>query len=129
VSTPLVSFTVPIHTPSLSNLREHWSARAKRARLHRLATMAAWASATLRGTTPRAAAKKLEAHVQAGEPLVITLTRVSPRQIDASNMGAALKSVVDQVADELGINDGDPKHEWRFRQAKGEPGVLVEISA
>jgi hypothetical protein len=125
---PLVSFTVPIHTPSLSNLREHWSARAKRARLHRLATMAAWANATMRERENRTAAKKLEARVRAGEPLTITLTRISPRKIDSSNLGAALKSVVDQVADELGINDGDERHTWSFRQRKGEPGVLVEIA-
>jgi soluble lytic murein transglycosylase-like protein len=125
---PLVSFTVPIHTPSLSNLREHWSARAKRARLHRLATMAAWANATMREREDRAAAKKLAARIRAGEPLTITLTRISPRKIDSSNCGAALKSVVDQVAEELGINDGDERHTWSFRQRKGEPGVLVEIA-
>jgi hypothetical protein len=44
VSAPLISFTIPIFLPSLTNARDgHWRVRLKRSRLHRLATMATWA--------------------------------------------------------------------------------------
>jgi hypothetical protein len=118
----LISFTVPIYTPSLTNLREHYMTRSKRAKLHRLATKAAWAKG-VPDDRERFAATALAA----GHGLSITLTRISPRRIDMPNCGAALKHVVDQVADELGIDDGDPKHTWIFRQESGEPGVRVEV--
>ena len=105
----MITITLPIHTVSEANRRDHWRVRAKRARLHRM-TAYAW--------TPRF-----------GLPCVVTMIRVGVRSLDSDNLQGALKATRDGVADRLGVPDNDPRIEWRYGQAKGTPAVLVTLEA
>jgi len=99
---------LPITTVSESNRRDHWRVKAKRAKAQR--QMAAM-------LVPRCCL-----------PCVVTLTRISPRMLDDDNLRGALKHVRDGVADRLGIDDRDPRVEWRYAQRKGkQKAVEVEL--
>lgn len=98
-------FTVPIRLESLANKREHWSARARRAKAHRRATWLAIAGAP----------KPL--------PCVVTITRVGPRPLDTDNLAISAKHCRDQIAAHLGVDDNDPRVEWIYKQSKGGPRV------
>lgn len=105
----MIAFLIPIKAPSTPNLREHWSARAK-----------------------RAAAQKRAARVCCpkwtdGPALVVSLTRVSPRELDDDNLAGAMKSIRDAIATWLRIDDGSPLVEWKYKQDKGEPCVRVVV--
>ncbi len=106
-----ISFTVPIQTESMSNARLHWAIKAKKVKSQR--------SATAYRTPP--ALKTL------GPLLVVTLTRVSPRQMDDDNLRGALKGVRDQVASALGVDDRSKLVRWDYEQEKGEPAVDVTV--
>ena len=64
-------------------------------------------------------------------PCTVTLTRVAPSHgLDPHDgLGAALKGVIDGVADGLGLkNDRDPRVTWVLGQRRGAPGVYeVEV--
>ena len=108
-STSFLRVTLPIHTVSEANRRDHWRVRAKRARLHRK---------TAAALVPRFAL-----------PCIVTLTRVGVRVLDSDNLQGALKHARDGVADRLGVPVNDPRIEWRYGQAKGAPAVLVTLEA
>lgn len=110
-----MTFTIPIRTVSVANLREHWRARAKRVEQERCAVAL---------VMPR---KNWLSFL----PAVVTLTRIAPRPVDSDNLTICCKSLRDQIADELGLpNDRDPRVEWRYAQERGKPkeyAVRVEI--
>lgn len=57
---------------------------------------------------------------------VVCLTRLSPGTLDDDNLRPALKSVRDQVAAELGIDDKLPV--WRYAQEKApRHAVRIEL--
>lgn len=64
------------------------------------------------------------------EALDIVLTRVAPRPLDQHDgLGAALKPIIDGVADYLGVKDNDPRVTWKLEQRKGRVReYCVEIS-
>jgi len=93
---------LPIKTVSVSNVREHWAKRAKRAKEHRQAAFLLTAKM-----------KRI--------PKCIALVRIAPRKLDDDNLRHALKAVRDGVADRLQINDNDPRVTWRYEQVKGKP--------
>jgi hypothetical protein len=101
---------LPIKTVSTLNVREHWAVRAKRNKTHRNETH--WACKGLKRVDP---------------PMTITLTRLGKRKLDGDNLQGALKSVRDGVADWLGIDDGDDRLTWVYRQETGAYGVRIEI--
>jgi hypothetical protein len=107
----VISFSIPIKTQSVANVREHWTAKAKRTK------------------SQRDAAMKLCPKWTHGPLLVVTLTRTAPRELDSDNLASALKATRDGIAARLRIDDGSPLVDWRYQQRKGEPGVLVEIRA
>lgn len=49
--------------------------------------------------------------------------------LDDDNLRSALKAVRDGIAEKLGIDDRDPRVEWRYGQRKGMVGVDVELEA
>lgn len=63
-------------------------------------------------------------------PVVITVTRVAPRPLDQHDgLGAALKPIVDGVADYLGVKDNDKRIAWKLEQRRGRVReYCVEIS-
>jgi hypothetical protein len=108
-------FTVPVRATSSLNARLHWRARARLVKGERMAVaLAVLASPSLRlwRLTP---------------PLVVTLTRIGPRKLDSDNVQGALKAIRDEVAAQLGLDDGDERIEWRYGQERGPYAVRVTI--
>ena len=107
-----ITFRIPIETVSLTNVREHWAKKARRAKAQR--------SAAFVMTAPI---------VRMGLPLTVMLTRISPRALDDDNLRGALKSIRDGIADRLGLDDRDERVTWRYAQAKGkERAVEVRVT-
>ena len=96
----MTEYYLPIRTYSLTNIRLHWAAKAKRAKAQRNAAI------LVRGHAV---------------PCTVILTRVAPRLLDDDNLRGALKSVRDGVADRLGVDDRDPRVAWEYKQEKGKP--------
>src|SRR5688572_19863737 len=78
---------LPLRIESVANKREHWSKRARRTKLHRLAALAVPVSPL---------------------PCVVTLVRVAPRALDSDNLQSGFKALRDGIADRLGVKDHDP---------------------
>ncbi len=56
-------------------------------------------------------------------PVVVTITRVAPAELDDDNLASAAKAVRDGVADALGCDDGAKTWvAWRYEQRKA-PGL------
>ena len=108
-----IKYEIPMKLPSCANLREHWSARARRARNHR--ESGRWHTAVAIMGNPLPARMR------------ITLTRIAPRRLDSDNVASAFKGLRDGIADALGIDDGSPRLEWQYQQGKGAEMVRVEI--
>lgn len=65
-------------------------------------------------------------------PLVVTITRVAPRELDDDNLTGAAKYVRDGVADWLGVDDRTSRSgvTWRYDQRKGRTyGVDIHLRA
>lgn len=104
----MVSWSIPIRTVSALNRREHWAKRAKRVKVERLAGYI---------STP---------HVPV--PCIVTMTRQGPRSLDDDNLRGALKGIRDGIAQRIGLDDADPKIEWRYGQVKARDyAVLIEV--
>ncbi len=95
---------------SAANLREHWSVKAKRVAQER-------ADAFL--LTP--ALKNFSG--------TITFTRYNWQRSDDDNNISACKPYRDGIAQRLGIDDGDPRITWLYRQERGKPAVVVEFES
>ena len=109
----MITISLPLHTVSLTNSREHWRKRATRASKHR------FAARTLCGGVCRST----------GLPAIVTLTRIAPSAgLDDDNLPPALKSVRDGIADAFGVDDRDPRIKWQYAQERGKRyGVDVTI--
>lgn len=90
---------LPLRIESVANKREHWSARARRTKMHRLAALA------------------VPPHPL---PCVVTLIRVAPRALDTDNLASGFKALRDGIADRLGVADNDPRVTWRYEQTRGK---------
>lgn len=105
-----------LRTKSALNLREHWAAKARRVKAERTVTAYEWRS-------------ELQRRLRAGEhalahlPLVVLLTRIAEHAMDDDNLRGALKGVRDQVAAELGVDDGDPRVRYEYAQEQAKRGV------
>lgn len=101
-----VHFVVPIRTKPMNNTREHWASRAKRVKMERGATRAAWLG--VGSTSPTL-------------PCAVTLIRVAPRKLDGDNLQSALKAVRDEMAEIIGVDDGDESMvTWLYEQRQPE---------
>ena len=104
-------FEVPVRLVSLLNAREHHMAKARRAKEQRnLARLCARAGKHFHD---------IAAALYSGSPLVVTITRIAPRELDDDNLAGSAKHVRDGIADALGIDDRDSRVRWRYEQAKG----------
>ena len=115
----MISVVLPLKTVSEANKHTHWRDRQKRAKgQHQFTCL-------LMGPPIRAAG------IVPGEfkdHLVITLTRLSPQQLDSDNLAGSTKFVQDGVAEALGVDDRDPRLTWVYKQEKcKEYGVRVDI--
>lgn len=103
-----------IKTVSEANQREHWGARSVRKKLQQKDFKYLW-SLYRPKVTP---------------PATITFTRYSCKLMDNDNLAGAFKHVRDQLAKEIGIDDGSDQIVWQYRQertAKRENYFTVEI--
>lgn len=96
------AIVVPLRTVPGLNVREHWQARSSRVKKERKAV--AWC---LVGTP------------KPPIPCSVRLTRVSPGTVgmDDDNLPGSLKSVRDQIAEWLGIDDRD-RNQVRYHYAQ-----------
>lgn len=115
----MISFTLPLRTRNPLNSRQGWRPVWARGKAHRKA-------AALKTKT------EIKRQLPSGilcPPLVVTLVRIGPREMDDEGCIASLKGVRDGIADALKIDDGDKKKiRWRYDQAKGPYGVGVNIN-
>lgn len=101
------TYRLPVKLASLANLREHWSKRAERARIQKMATLV------------------VEPHPL---PCIVTITRMGPKPLDTDNLAISAKHLRDGIAARLGVDDADPRVEWRYRQDKSpEHEAVVTI--
>jgi len=117
--TALLSVAIPMQLPSAGNLHEHWRKRHARVKAQRAAVQ--FCIRRLAGLLEAAS------RLTQGQSLVVVLTRVSPRKLDSDNLAFAFKACRDQVAEELGIDDGSDSVGWLYRQESGTVGIRIEI--
>lgn len=105
---------------SEANRREHWAVAHRRAKAQKEAVELAWALSPMkRPEFPR--------HQTVATPLTVTLEHVGPR-MDDDNLARAFKAVRDELARLIGIDDGDARLSWVYRQRTGAPaGVVVTL--
>lgn len=109
-------FEVPMTLPSVANLREHWSARARRTKAQRSMTYLCCRNTIARG-------EELP-----NPPCVVRLIRQSPRALDTDNLSSAFKAVRDEVAKMLGVDDRHSEIvSYEYLQRRGKPMVIVQI--
>lgn len=107
--------TIPLTLPSVANLREHWAAKAKRAKAQRAAIALLCGRQLGQLSDPRA-------------HYVITLTRVAPRSVDSDNCTISIKHCRDEIALRLGFkNDSDSRLSWLYAQSKGEAALEISV--
>lgn len=111
--------TLPVRIESIANKREHWAARSARAKSQRVQ---AWAELRyVADSAPRLLG-----------PVLVTLTRIAPRDLDSDNLAIGFKSVRDGIADWLGVNDNDKRITWVYAQERGKPkeyAARIEVQA
>lgn len=100
-----------LRTKGGMNSREHHQVRARRVRMERQ-MVAAYVNGQPKPQTP----------------LLVTLTRIAPSSgLDDDNLASALKSVRDQVAAWLGVDDKlRDVVRYQYRQQKGPWAVGIE---
>lgn len=61
--------------------------------------------------------------------MIVTLTCYVPRYFDSDNATISTKAIRDEIADWLGVDDGDRRVLWEVDQTltRGRPGVCVAI--
>lgn len=107
----LVRFHIPIRLPSLANMSHlHWRKLTNIKNKQKLATKVCIAGKDI----PPA-------------PIIVIITRIGPRKLDDDNLASACKYVRDQIASQVGVDDGSDQYTWMYNQKIGEYGVDVEI--
>lgn len=119
-----IRFTLPIKTTNPNNGSAGFSRHAAFAKARRRKDQRATAGLATRAHCPLPPF-----------PLTVTITRLAPSGgLDPHDgLGAALKGVIDGIADGLGLtNDRDPRVTWvlgQRRSAKGVYAVEVTVTA
>jgi hypothetical protein len=114
VGSPTIRFTIPIRTGGGLNARMHWAQRSRIVQLERKATALSfpwWAKSTR-------------------PPVDVLLVRVGPgtRPMDDDNLRGSLKGVRDEIAKQLGVDDGQRSLiRFDYGQERGVWSVRVEI--
>jgi hypothetical protein len=94
--------TFPIKTVSEANRRDHWTVKNNRKNAQQKEFMVTWRNAK--------AKVKL--------PATIIFTRYSCQILDDDNLQSALKGCRDQLAKEIGVDDGSDLLNFVYRQEK-----------
>lgn len=100
MSATIFQCVISMKLPSLANQRMNWQKRHRITKGQRELVFAAMVGRDI-----------------PDPPVVVTLTRCGPRTLDDDNLRGAFKAIRDQIAEELGIDDGDASAaEWRYEQ-------------
>lgn len=103
-----------IKTVSEANQREHWAVKARRKRSQQRDFSILW--------------KTQKQVIEL--PATFTFTRYACKLMDSDNLAGAFKHVRDQLAKEIGIDDGSDQIRFEYKQeriAKREHYFTVEI--
>jgi hypothetical protein len=107
----ILSFDMPgLKTRSLTNQHTHWRVKDDQARTQRNAVKFAWL------------AWCGDRRLQLGETAEVDMVRIAPGELDDDNLPAALKSVRDEIAKQLGVDDRDKRVRWQCHQERGRRG-------
>ena len=107
----MVKFTIPIRLPSLANLPVHY-----------------WGMARIKKGQRKKTKSAMKELVLPLPPVIVTIIRLGPRRLDDDNLASSCKYVRDQIAAEIGVDDGSPLYTWRYEQRTGKYSVEVEIT-
>jgi hypothetical protein len=115
-----IDFMVPgLKTVSELNSREHWGARNRRKQDQQQLVAVAMSNALARRTVEL--------------PCVVRLTRIGPKKLDeGDNLSSAFKGIRDQIARQLGVDDGGDQVQFQYAQmpiGSRDYAVKVEISS
>jgi hypothetical protein len=106
----VIDFTLQLITKSEANARDHWRVKARRVQEQRAVLKMAVAARLDSTPSPR---------------WRVTITRAKRgRPMDDDNLRSACKGPRDGIADALGIDDGDPRVTWEYKQVVGKGGSL-----
>ncbi len=109
-----IDIRVPIKTSSTNDkLRGTWHTKTAASRRERGAVLLMLRSAGVRRLSPT-------------ERAAVLLERISRGKLDDDNLRGALKAVRDEVAAQLGVDDGDARVLYEYAQSKGH-SPLVRI--
>ncbi len=110
-------FILPIKLECATNKREHWSKVTDRKKMQRQLAMFSTYDICAR------------IHLDKNSSLIVAITRIGIRKMDSDNLATSAKYVRDGIADALGIDDGDSRIEWVYKQEIGRAyGCKVEIA-
>jgi hypothetical protein len=115
IENPQLAFTIPVRVVSEANQSEHWRTKCKRKKQQQGAVWEEWLDVR---------------HVPICLPCTVRLTRIGPKRMDSDNLAGSFKHVQDQVARELGIDDGSRHIKWEYAQVavgKRHYAVRVEV--
>jgi hypothetical protein len=102
-----IEFTIPgLRVVSAANLREHWTAKAKRIKRERQLFSL--------GVVASGMGNKLREMAKLNRRLDVTLTRRSPRLLDLDNAISGMKGFQDALAALLGVDDGSDRLCWHY---------------
>jgi hypothetical protein len=115
-----LDFMVPgLKTVSELNSREHWGAKNRRKQDQQQLVAAAMSNALAR--------RRIEL------PCIVKLTRIGPKKLDeGDNLSSAFKGIRDQIARQLGTDDGGDQVEFEYAQmpiGSRDYAIKVEISS
>lgn len=117
MSEPLteLEFYVPVKTVSEMNRRDHWRVRNARKKGQQEAAYFAFKGAA-RGR-------------QVKVPCVVRFLRIGPQKLDDDNLVGACKGLRDEVARQLGVDDGSELIRFEYDQcAIGERSYNVKVT-
>lgn len=111
-------FTVPLRTKNpLNGTPEHWGAKSRRVNAEKTVIALAF---------PRWAKGVMKAGKW--ERCIVHFIRFGPRRMDDDGCTASLKGVRDEVAKQLGIDDGDERIAWTYEQQTSKDyAVAVQV--
>ena len=105
-----ITFTLALRTVSEANRRGSWRAHHARTKSQR----AIACGVTISETRGRQWVRT--------ERIVVTLTRIAPRELDTDNLASSAKGLRDGIADAINYgNDRDKRVTWVYAQTKGKP--------
>lgn len=122
----VLEVTLPLRLVSVMNAREFWREKAARTKEHRetACRLMHWAE-----EMANAYNGKRFPFTEEPSPTLVTITRIAPRLLDGDNLQGAAKAARDGIADWLGMDDRDPRVEWKYEQEKVAKtcGVRIRI--